>query len=127
MLKPSKEQGGSAHLRPMIRPAAIFEAGIANNYPGLYGLIERNGFPQPVQLGDKSIAFFADEVRNWVESRKRSSSSPAPETAPPVAIAEPRTPRAMAVAPAPPPDRRIGPATSAPGRVASSYVTRSGR
>jgi predicted DNA-binding transcriptional regulator AlpA len=44
-------------------------------------------FPAPVQLGKNSIAWFADEIEQWIASRPRVSYAPAAEHAEaPVAV-----------------------------------------
>jgi prophage regulatory protein len=40
--------------------------------PSIYRLIERNGFPKPIKLGDVKIAFVAAEVETWLASRPRA-------------------------------------------------------
>jgi predicted DNA-binding transcriptional regulator AlpA len=40
------------------------------NRHGLKIMREREGFPNPIRLGARSIGYLRTEVENWVETRK---------------------------------------------------------
>lgn len=37
---------------------------------GLKIMRERKGFPDPIQLGERSVGYLRDEVDAWLEARK---------------------------------------------------------
>lgn len=42
--------------------------------PSIYRLMAMGEFPTPVKIGQHRIAFYADEVNQWVATRRRVSS-----------------------------------------------------
>jgi len=62
-------------LRPMLRMAAVAKM-IGVNKSTIYRWMEREQFPQPINLGDSVIAFFEDEVVAWQKDREAQRASP---------------------------------------------------
>lgn len=40
--------------------------------PSIYRLVKQGRFPKPIKLGDVKIAFRADEIEAWLDSRPRA-------------------------------------------------------
>ena len=40
----------------------------------IYRLLNRNGFPRPIKLGERCVGWHMDEVESWLESRERAGS-----------------------------------------------------
>jgi prophage regulatory protein len=36
----------------------------------LYGAMERDGFPRPIKIGSRSVAWIEEEVDAWIEARR---------------------------------------------------------
>ncbi len=53
----------------IIRPGSLMEE-LGVNRHGLKIMREREGFPNPIRLGARSIGYLRDEVESWVEARK---------------------------------------------------------
>jgi prophage regulatory protein len=41
----------------------------------IYRLVNKNKFPAPVRISEKSIAFIESEINDWIESLIKSSRS----------------------------------------------------
>jgi prophage regulatory protein len=62
-------------LRKMIRLDTIVETiGVARST--IYRWMERDQFPKPVNLGDRVISFYEDEVLAWQKKREEQSTAP---------------------------------------------------
>jgi prophage regulatory protein len=56
--------------RRLLRCAATrAKAGFTANST-LYGAMEHHGFPRPIKIGNRSVAWVEDEVDAWIERRK---------------------------------------------------------
>lgn len=53
----------------IIRPRPLMQE-LGVNRHGLKIMREREGFPNPIQLGARSVGYLRSEVDAWVESRK---------------------------------------------------------
>ena len=62
-------------LRPMLRMAAVAKM-IGVNKSTIYRWMEREQFPQPINLGDSVVAFFEDEVVDWQKQREALRAPP---------------------------------------------------
>lgn len=51
----------------MRRPAVEAATGLSKS--GLYRLVSEGRFPAPRRLGLRAVAWRADEIENWIESR----------------------------------------------------------
>ena len=57
------------HERRLLRcPAVRTKAGFTANST-LYSAMELHGFPRPVKIGLRSVAWIEDEVDDWIRSR----------------------------------------------------------
>lgn len=53
----------------IIRPGPLMkELGVTRH--GLKIMRDRKGFPEPIQLGERSVGYIRDEVDAWLEARK---------------------------------------------------------
>jgi prophage regulatory protein len=53
----------------LLRNAATrAKAGFPSN-SSLYGAMERDGFPRPIKIGSRSVAWIEEEVDAWIEAR----------------------------------------------------------
>lgn len=50
----------------------IIEAGIASSRQDIYRKIAHDGFPKPIQLGRRSVGWYAEEIDIWLKSRPRA-------------------------------------------------------
>jgi prophage regulatory protein len=56
--------------RRLLRNAATrAKAGFPSN-SSLYSAMERSGFPRPIKLGERSVAWVEEEVDAWIEARR---------------------------------------------------------
>ena len=55
----------------MLRFRDLKASGLFNNRVTLARWIRKQGFPRPLQLGENSLAWRADEVEAWLASRQR--------------------------------------------------------
>jgi prophage regulatory protein len=57
------------HQRRLLRCAATrAKAGFTANST-LYSAMELHGFPRPIKIGNRSVAWIEDEVDSWIRSR----------------------------------------------------------
>ena len=53
----------------IVRPGPLMEElGVTRH--GLKIMRERKGFPDPIQLGERSVGYLREEVDAWLEARK---------------------------------------------------------
>ena len=57
--------------RRFLRYCELKERGIVPNRVQLARSIESYDFPRPVELGANSIAWYEDEIEDWLASRRR--------------------------------------------------------
>ena len=85
-------------MRKMVRFADLKAAGIVDNRVTLNRWIDAHGFPTPTDLGPNSIAWFEDEILEWVgRCRANREAKSAARKARGAALAEARAARRQAV------------------------------
>jgi prophage regulatory protein len=57
-------------MRKMVRFAQLNAAGIVPNRTTLGRWSKDYGFPKPIELGPQSVAWYEDEVLDWIAQRK---------------------------------------------------------
>ena len=57
--------------RKLFRYADLVKIGVVNNRMTLKRWIESGDFPAPLRLGANTIAWRTEEVREWMDARKR--------------------------------------------------------
>ena len=59
----------AAQTTPALQRRKLVEARTGLSCSRLYELIASGGFPAPVELGPKSVAWVESEVTGWIEAR----------------------------------------------------------
>ena len=60
-------------LRLMRRPEVEAVCGVSRST--LYAMVAKGAFPQPLRISARSVGWRAGEVREWLDSRRRSGDS----------------------------------------------------
>lgn len=55
----------------LVRAEWLIQNGIVDNRQKIYRLIEHEGFPAPIQLSARTVAWNHDEVIEWLNARPR--------------------------------------------------------
>jgi len=56
------------------RPEVIAKTGLQKS--SIYRAIQTEGFPAPIQLGKRAVAWRMDEIDAWIESRPSGTRTP---------------------------------------------------
>jgi predicted DNA-binding transcriptional regulator AlpA len=64
--------------RILLRYADLKTLGVLYSLSTIWRLIAAGQFPAPIKLGAATVAFFQDEVLEWVASRQRVVYAPSP-------------------------------------------------
>lgn len=62
-----------ASKRLIRKPEVLHLVGFAHS--SLYRAMEKEGFPQPVKIGARSVAWRENEVIEWIDSRNKKGAS----------------------------------------------------
>lgn len=70
-----------ATLRKMLRMIDVTKA-LRVSRGTIYNWVQAGTFPQPVPMGDNTVAFYEDEVVAWQKKRERQPAAPIAEKPP---------------------------------------------
>jgi prophage regulatory protein len=68
--------------RVLLRYADLKALGVLYSRSTIWRLVAAGQFPAPIKLGAATVAFFQDEVLEWVASRQRVVYAPSPNPRP---------------------------------------------
>ena len=68
-------------MRKLITKIEVLER-VPYSYPTIWAKMRKGEFPRSVQLDDAGarVAWYEDEVSDWIESRERTQLKPLPST-----------------------------------------------
>lgn len=62
-------------MKQLCRYPDLVVANVVSNRTQLGRMIKHHDFPKPIQLGPNSVAWYVNEVEDWIESRQVTNTS----------------------------------------------------